>query len=145
MRPAGVTLIAVFHFLTAMFLVGLGLILIVGGSLPMLVGAGPISSGLGVLMGVTGAVISLVLAIVACFACYGTWNLREWGRVLSIVLAVISLLFSFPGLLVMGLHLNLFLGTYRLFRIAIAILILWYLMQPQIRALFQRAAPATAP
>jgi hypothetical protein len=144
MRPAGVTLIAVFHFLTAMFLVGLGSILIVGGSLPMLVGAGPISSGLGVLIGVTGAVISLVLAIVACFAGYGTWNLREWGRVLSIVLAVISLLFSFPGLLVMGLHLNLFLGTYRLFRIAIAILILWYLMQPQIRALFQRAAPATA-
>jgi predicted membrane protein len=53
------------------------------------------------------------------------------GRILSIVLAVISLLISLPGLLM----------TYRLFRIAISILIIWYLMQPQIKVLFQRRTP----
>ena len=142
MRPTGVTLIAVFHFLTALFLVGLGLILMIGGSLPLLVGAGPVTSGLGFFLGVAGAVISLVLAIVAFFAGYGTWSLREWGRILSIVLAAISLLYSFPGLLMMGLHLHLFIGTYRLFRIAIAILMIWYLMQPHIRAVFQQRGPA---
>jgi hypothetical protein len=42
----------------------------------------------------------------------------------------------------MGLHFHLFFGTYRLFRITISILIIWYLMQPQIKALFQRAVPA---
>lgn len=63
------------------------------------------------------------------------------GRILSIVLAVISLLISLPGLLMMGLHLHLFFGTYRLFRIAISILIIWYLMQPQIKVLFQRRTP----
>ena len=62
------------------------------------------------------------------------------GRILSIVLAVISLLISLPGLLMMGLHLHLFFGTYRLFRIAISILIIWYLM-PQIKVLFQRRTP----
>jgi hypothetical protein len=43
----------------------------------------------------------------------------------------------------MGIHLHLFIGTYRLFRIAISILIIWYLVQPQIKALFQDRAPAT--
>ena len=70
------------------------------------------------------------------------WTLREWGRILCIVLAVLSLLFSFPGLLMMGLHFSLFFGTYRLFRIAISILIIWYLVQPQTKALFQRVMPA---
>jgi hypothetical protein len=142
MRPTGVTLIAVFHFLAAAFLVGLGLMLMLGGTLPLLVGAGPVTSGLGLFLGLAGAVVFMLLAIVAFLAGYGTWTLREWGRILSIVLAVISLLYSFPGLLMMGLHLQLFIGTYRLFRIAIAILMIWYLMQPQIRAVFRHNGPA---
>jgi len=61
---------------------------------------------------------------------------------LSIVLAVVSLLFSLPGLLFMGLHFHLFFASYRLFRIAISILIIWYLVQPQIKALFRQTTPA---
>jgi uncharacterized membrane protein (DUF2068 family) len=80
--------------------------------------------------------------VVAFVAGFGMWTLREWGRILSIVLAVMTLLFSVPGLLLMGAHLHLFFGTYRLFRIAISILIIWYLVQPQIKAVFQRTTPA---
>jgi uncharacterized membrane protein (DUF2068 family) len=80
--------------------------------------------------------------MIAAIAGYGIWTMREWGRILTIVLAVISLLLSFPGLLMMGMHLHLFFGTYRLFRIAISILMIWYLMQPQIRSVFQRSTPA---
>jgi hypothetical protein len=147
MRPTGVVLIALYHFLSALFLVLLAISLVVGGSvLAGMFGAskfGPATGlGLGLMVGVLGGVFFLVFALVAAIAGWGMWSMREWGRILSIVLAVISLIFSLPGLLMMGLHLQLFFGTYRLFRIAISILIIWYLVQPQIKALFQRGAPA---
>ena len=84
---------------------------------------------MGLLVGMVGAVFFLFYATIAGVAGYGLWTLREWGRILSIALAVLSLVFSLPGLLMMGVHLNLFFGTYRLVRIAISILMIWYLMQ----------------
>jgi hypothetical protein len=147
MRPTGVVLIAIYHFLSAVFLALLAISLVVGGSVLALMfgGAGRESAvaglGLGLLVGVFGAAFFLFYAAIAAVAGYGIWALREWGRIMSIVLAVLSLLFSLPGLLMMGLHLNLFFGTYRLVRIAISILIIWYLLQPQIKALFQRRMP----
>jgi len=97
------------------------------------------------LVGLLGAIFFFFYAVIAFAAGYGMWTLREWGRILSIALAVIALLFSLPGLLFMGLHFHLFFGTYRLFRIAISILIIWYLVQPPIRAVFQGTTPALPP
>ena len=147
MRPTGVVLIALYHFLSALFLVLFATFLVVGGTvLAGMFGAsnfGPATGlGLGLMVGALGGVFFLVFALVAAIAGWGMWSMREWGRILSIVLAVISLVFSLPGLLMMGLHLHLFFGTYRLFRIAISILIIWYLVQPQIKSLFQRGTPA---
>jgi len=147
MRPTGVVLIALYHFLSALFLVMFAIFLAVGGTvLAGLFGASRFGSasgaGLGFLVGVLGGIFFFAFGLVAAISGYGIWAMREWGRILSIVLAVISLIFSLPGLLMMGLHLHLFFGTYRLFRIAISILIIWYLVQPQIKTLFQRGAPA---
>jgi len=72
---------------------------------------------------------------------YGVWTLREWGRILCIVLAAISILFSLPGLL-FHLHFGFLLGGYRIIKVALQVLIVWYLVQPQIVALFRPAAPA---
>jgi len=145
MRPMGVVLIAIYHFLAAAFLVLLAITLGVGSSvLGALLGAGrniPFG-GLGFLVGIVGAICCLVFACIAALAGYGVWTLREWGRILCIVLAVIALLFSLPGLLLMGLHFGFFLGGFRVIKLAINILIIWYLVQPQIKGLFQRTAPA---
>ena len=141
MRPTGVVLIALYHFLGALFLVLLALSLVIGGSiLGSMFGSGNQGPFIGMLVGTVGAAFFFVYAVIAAVAGYGVLNLREWGRILCIVLAAISLLISLPGLLLMGLHLSLFLGGYRLLRIAISILIIWYLVQPQIKALFQRTA-----
>jgi hypothetical protein len=145
MRPTGAALIAIYHFLSALFLVLFAIFLAVGGTvLGAMFASGHESplGGLGMMVGMVGAVFFFFYAVVAFVAGYGIWTLREWGRILSIVLAAVSLLFSLPGLFLMGLHFHLFFGTYRLFRITISILIIWYLMQPQIKALFQRAIPA---
>ncbi|HKD83934.1 MAG TPA: hypothetical protein VKB58_04220 [Terriglobales bacterium] len=147
MRPTGVLLIALYHALSAFFLLMVAAALAVGGTvLGAMLAAGHSSlfGGLGIAVGVLGAIFFLAYALIAAIAAYGIWALREWGRIMSIVLAVISLLFSLPGLLMMGAHLNLFFGGYRLARIAISGLIVWYLVQPHVKAVFRRA-PAAPP
>lgn len=141
MRPTGIVLIAIYHYLSAAFLGMVAIALAVGGTVlgaMFSAGSGVPFAGMGMFVGLLGAAFSIVFAVVAALAGYGVWTFREWGRILCIVLAAISLVTSLPGLLMMGLHLNLFFGGYRLFRIAISILIIWYLVQPQIKALFQR-------
>jgi len=145
MRPTGVVLIAVYHFLIAIFLIFLAVALGLGGTvLGAMFAAGHESplGGLGMAVGILGAIAMLIGAGVAGVAGYGIWALREWGRILSIVLAAISLGFALPGLL-LGHHIHMFFlfGTLRLIRIAIAGLIIWYLVQPQIKALFQPTVP----
>ena len=145
MRPTGIILIALYHFVSALFLAFLAVSLAIGGSvLGAMFGAGHERAmgglSIGLLVGMAGAAFFVFFALIAAAAGYGIWRLREWGRILSIGLAAISLLISLPGLLFMGLHLGLFFGGFRLFRIAISVLIIWYLMQPQIRGLFQKPA-----
>jgi len=138
MRPTGIVMIAVYHFLSAAFLVILASALAVGGGI---LGA-TFAMGLGLFVGVLGAAFTMVFAVLAAIAGYGVWTLREWGRILCIVLAAISILLSLPGLLFMGLHFGFFWGGYRLIKTVLNALIIWYLVQPQIRSLFQRNAPA---
>lgn len=145
MRPTGVVLIAVYHALSGLFLLMVAVAFAVGGTvLAAILAAGHNGLFGGMAAHVLGAVFFFAYALIAAIAAYGIWALREWGRIMSIVLAVISLLFSLPGLLMMGAHLHLFFGAYRLIRIAVSFLIVWYLLQPQVKVVFQRAAPARA-
>jgi hypothetical protein len=135
MRPSGIVLIAIYHYVAAAFLVCIAIALGVGGSvLGALMSAGrsvPLG-GMGFLVGIVGAAFCFVFALIAALAGYGVWTLREWGRILCIVLAAIALLFSLPGLL---LHFGFFLGGFKLIKMAINVAIIWYLLQPPIRAL----------
>ncbi len=145
MRPTGITLIALYHFLSAAFLVCVAFALAIGGSvLGAMFAAGKSIpfGGMSFFVGVVGAAFILGFAVVAALAGYGVWTLREWGRILCILLAGITVLLSLPGLLFMGLHFGFFLGGYRLIKLAINVAIIWYLLQPQIISLFRRGAPA---
>jgi hypothetical protein len=144
MRPTGVTLIAVYHFLSAVFMVLLAIGLGVGGTVlgaAFAGGGNGVLGGLGAAVGIIGAIAMLIGAGIAAVAGYGIWVLREWGRILSIVLAGISLLFALPGLFfVHHVHTFFLFGSVRLVHIALDGLIIWYLVQAEIKALFQGAA-----
>jgi hypothetical protein len=147
MRPTGIVLIALYHFLAAAFLVIVAIALGVGGTMlgsMFSTDYSKLFGGMGLFVGILGAAFTLVFAVVAALAGYGVWTLREWGRILCIVLAGISILLSLPGLL-MGLHFGFFLGGYRMVKLAINALIIWYLVQPQIRSLFRRSVSALPP
>ena len=145
MRPTGVTLIAIYHFLAAACLLLAACAIVVGGSLlgaflgrnlDTHVGG----ASLGFLIGVVGAMVFFGFAAIAAIAGYGMWTMRGWGRILTIVLAAISLLAALPGFLIRApLHLfgGFFFGGFGLIRIAISGLIIWYLVQPQVVALFR--------
>jgi hypothetical protein len=152
MRPTGIVLIALYHFIAAAFLVIVAIALGVGGTV-LGTALGAMSSadyskllgGMGLFVGILGAAFTLVFAVVAALAGYGVWTLREWGRILCIVLAGISIVLSLPGLLFTGLHFGFFLGGYRMVKLAINALIIWYLVQHQIKSLFRRTVSALPP
>jgi hypothetical protein len=113
LRPTGVVLIAVYHFLAALMLALAGVSLFAGGTIfsALMGGANSgVFAGLGLLVGVVGGIFFLVFALVYAVAAWGVWTIREWGRILSIVMAVISLFFSLPGLFLMAMSMNLFSG-----------------------------------
>ncbi len=154
MRPTGVVLIAIYHFLTAAGLLLLAVAILIGGSLlGTFLGNHfdtRLGTGLGVVIGIVAAVFFFGMALLAVVAGYGVWAMREWGRILNIALAAISLLFALPTLLFSMAHAHLFFGGFLfggfgLIRVAISALIIWYLVQPHVVALFQRRAPVVYP
>ena len=60
----------------------------------------------GFLIGVVGGTLFLASALLHVLAGYGVWSMQNWGRVLAIILAVISLVFALPGLLMMAMMMS---------------------------------------
>jgi len=139
-RPTGVTILAVLNFVGALlcvlgallFFLGLGL----AGAGAKTTGAG--TGGMALLMGLgaVGGVIILIFGAIAVLVGVGLWKLRNWARILTIVLTALSLLFAVLGLLTSLLHFQLFALVFRLVFVAIYALILWYMFQPHVKQAF---------
>jgi len=123
-RPDGITLISIYHFLVAaLSILGfLGLMLI-----PLIVGISTITAGVEdahIPIAVTGSVmlvIGLSILVVGglnLIVGIGLWSLKAWARIAAIILAAFRL-FNFP------------VGT------VIGGLTIWYLLQPDVEALFE--------
>jgi hypothetical protein len=150
-RPVGVTIIAVLFFLGAAFCV-LGAIAMFagGGFIATLIsqqggqGAGA-GAGLFAGMGVIIGVVILVFGALYILIGWGLLKLKEWARIVTIVLAGLWALGSLFGLVGVLSHFGVFILFWIVVRVAIAGLIIWYLLQPDVKAAFQgQARPATA-
>jgi uncharacterized membrane protein (DUF2068 family) len=142
MRPTGVALIAIYHYPAAAFIAVLGVGLFVGGKvISMLGGAdGVVLPKAGFLIGVVGGTALLVFALIRAIAGFGVWSMKEWGRLLAIILAVISLVFAIPGLLLSAITMHALFGGFRVLRVVISALIIWYLLQAETNAQFRASA-----
>lgn len=151
-RPTGVTVLAILDFIGAGLCVLIGLLMIVGGGFMATMmsqqggqgsaGVAGLFAGLGAVAGVFAIIFGGVCALLG----FGLWKLKEWARIVSIVLTGISGAFQLFGLLGSLAHFNLFAVVWSLFWLAIDALIIWYLLKPEVRAAFQapqaRAASA---
>jgi len=139
-RPGGVTAIAVIEFIGAGLLVCLGILLAVGSSLAgVLLGNARHQLGGGVLaaVGIGVAVIFFCLAGIYIFVATGMLKLKNWARIVTIVFAGLSFLSG--GVLFFVSHGLIFTS---LLRVALAGWVIWYLVQPHVKAAFGASGSA---
>lgn len=118
-RSDGVTLLAVYHFLLA----GLFLLGTVGTAIPAIITAivGMVEEPDALIATAILGVISILLMLLTILFLavgYGLWTRRQWARIASLALGVLSL-FGFP------------IGTF------IGALTIWYLIKPEVVAEFE--------
>ena len=142
-RPTGVTVIAVLLFIGAGLLVCLGILSFVGGAfIGAMIGSaaqargGAAGAGFGAMIGAFIGVFMLIIAALQLTCGVGLWKLKEWGRMLTIILTAIGMVLAFLNLL----HLHPVTMVFVLVRLAIGGLIIWYLSQPQIKGAFMTPA-----
>jgi hypothetical protein len=141
-RPAGVTVIAVLFFIGAAFSILGGIGIVVGGGfIATLInqsggqgsGAGAgLFAGLGVAIGI----VILIVGVVDILVGWGLLKLKEWARIVTIVFAVLGALGALFGLVGVFTHFGAIIVFWTLVRLAICGWIIWYLLQPQVKAAF---------
>lgn len=134
-RPTGVVLIAVIYFLAACFLVLIGVGLIVGTSLIGALSPEPRVAAVLAGVGAFGGVFLLCLAALMGLMGWALLALKEWARIVTIVLSVLGVIGSVSGLAFLGVH-STGLTVAALIRVIINGLIIWYLLQPQVKRAF---------
>ena len=142
-RPTGVTILAVLEFISAGFIILLGLLLIVGMSVLGAMGGSGEGSGVMAVLGTLGAVagvLVMILAVIPLAVGIGLWKLKNWARIVAIVfsgLGVASNLFGVIGGVTTGEMVSLSSGVIGL---GVNVLILWYMFQPHVK---QPSAPVS--
>jgi hypothetical protein len=98
-------------------------------------------AGLGAVIGVLALVFAALYALVG----WGLLKLKEWARIVTIVLSGLGALGALFGLVAVFTHFGLIIVFWSLVRLAICAWIIWYLLQPNVKAAFQgQTRPATA-
>ena len=149
-RPTGVTVIAILDFIGAGLCVlgGLGMILGGGFMATMMsqqgghgsAGAAGILAGLGAAAGVFMIIMGGVGALVG----FGLWKLKEWARIVSIILFGISAVFQLLGIVGSLAHFTVFALLWGVFWLAVDAFLIWYLLKPEVKAAFQAPQARTA-
>lgn len=142
-RPTGVTLIAALCFIGAGLCALLGLLMMVGGGFVATMikqqGAQGGAGLAGILAGL-GAVLGVFLfgfAVLDGVLGWGLLNLKEWARIVTIVLYSIGAMFQGFGVLGSLAHFNPIRFVWSCIWIAVDVLIIWYLVKPEVKAAFQ--------
>jgi hypothetical protein len=158
-RPVGVTLIGVLDFLGMAIQIALGIGGLVGMSflgafitklaaqnqqqMPPGTNITAIMASLGVVFAIGAFVFALVSALIG----WGMLSLKNWARILSIIYSSIGILCFGLGILGSLLHFNPIGFAWNMSWLVINALIIWYLLQSQVKAAFAggpRTMAATA-
>ena len=145
-RPTGVTVLAILDFIGAACCLLGGIAMILGGGFIATMmsqqgaGAGGILAGLGAVAGI----FIIIMGGIAALLGFGLWKLKEWARIVSIVLAGIGAALQLLGLLGTLAHFNVLAVIWGIFWLAIDALIIWYLLKPEVKAAFQQRPMASA-
>jgi len=119
----------------------MGLLSFVGGAfvagiLKNMPGVGNMAGGLVAAFGVIFLLIGALYAITG----YGLWALKNWGRIITIVLMTLGLIFGLLGLVAVFSNFTAGMVVGQVVRLVICAWILWYLLQPNVKQAFGQIA-----
>ncbi len=141
-RPTGVTILAVLNFLGAALyiLIGLGFILgmgILGGLMGQAGGEGS-AGAMGMMMGLgaVAGVIFIVLSLIPLLIGWGLWKLKNWARIVCLVLMALGALAALAGVAIAGLAGEMISAGFNVIFLALYAWILWYLTRPHVKQAF---------
>ena len=148
-RPTGITVLAVLYFVGAAFCVLGGIGMLAGGG--MMAGIlkqnpGSDAGVAGILMGLGAVFGVIILTFGALYVLlgWGLLKLKDWARIITIVLLALGIASSLFGLVTTLAHFSIFSLVWTVFWIAVYGLIIWYLVKPEVKAAFQGRAGAAA-
>ncbi|MGE5140418.1 MAG: hypothetical protein ACM3JD_13205 [Rudaea sp.] len=122
-RPDGVTVVAIWYWVNAFFFLLGGCAILTFAIAPIALAPGDTGGRAIAILAVSiGLLFVLAFGVVGAIAGWGLYQLKEWGRWMAIVLAILSL-FGVP------------LGT------LVGAIIIWYLLQPQVAIAFGAGVP----
>jgi uncharacterized membrane protein (DUF2068 family) len=90
------------------------------------------AGGIGAFIGV----ILLVSAALALIIAIGLFGLKNWARIIAMVLSAIGAVFGLLAVFSLMMHFAAIMAFWQLIKIAINVLIVWYLNQPQVKQAF---------
>lgn len=136
-RPTGVTILAILSFIGAALTV-------LGACAMFLAGAAGIAAasrgrGMGGTLAALGAfagVVLLIFAVIYVVNGFGLWKLRGWGRILTIVLVAIGVIFGVMGLFRAFVPMHPGLIAWQLIWLAIDVWIFAYMFKPHVKQAF---------
>lgn len=126
-RPTGVTILAILAFIAACFMLLGGLLLTVAGTV-----IGAMANPLFAALGAFGGILIIILGALYALVGYGLWTLKSWAWILTVVLAGLGFAFNLLQLLAGDI-------AGGLVGFIVNGVVLWYMMQPQVKTAFGRA------
>ncbi len=148
-RPAGITFLSVLYFIGAIINTALLVLSVAARSrvvalLERVTPAGTMGPAALLRLGAALPFYFLLVAVLTFFLGRGLWKLENWARIFTMVLVTISLV-GVVLQLAMGARLHLMPIVFlSVFRMAVILLILWYLNQRRVREAFTAAPSSTA-
>jgi len=139
-RPAGVTLLSILAFGSAVILGLGGLLLCLGGAmLTRMSSMGLDRPRMALFAGRGGAIIGVfMLGFAALYVMMGTglWKVQNWARIVTIVFAGLGVLLSGMQMLEAIAPFHVFLFFWRAIFLALDVWIVVYLLQPNVKQAF---------
>jgi hypothetical protein len=134
-RPVGVTILAVITIIYGIFSLLLALLGLLGSAL-LASGVGNVKYTAGTLAYAT--IADAVLGILYLTFGIGAFRLKGWAWTAGVVALVLDVVRQIVGFVIQGFSASRIVGP--IITIVIALLVLWYLFRPHVRAAFGRSA-----
>lgn len=136
-RPVGVTILAVLAIIYGIFSLLLALLGLLGASL-LAAGVGDVATRYSAGTLVYATISDAVLGILYLAFGIGAFRLKGWAWTTGVAALVLDVVRTIVGVVIQGFSAGRIVGPS--ITIVIALLVLWYLFRPNVRAAFGRAA-----